>query len=227
MVVFNKMPSEFVFKREGIYTFLNPYSYLHARKNIELYRQFDGVYADGQWLVYFLRLFNIKKTSRYSFDYSSIADEVFRKVCSLGMKVAVIGSTQAVNDSFCDFLSNRYPGIKVEFSRNGYFSDSELEDVLEGVKSKSIDFVLVGMGAPNQEAFLTQLKRSGWNGLGFTCGGFMHQTASKGSEYYPRWVDKYNLRFLYRIYDEPKLLKRYLIEYPKFAVLFFLDWLTN
>ena len=56
------LPNSAIFKREGIYTFLNPYSYLHARKNIELYRQFDGVYADGQWLVYFLRLFNIKKT---------------------------------------------------------------------------------------------------------------------------------------------------------------------
>ena len=31
----------------AIYTFLNPVSYLLARKNLSLFNQFDGIFADG------------------------------------------------------------------------------------------------------------------------------------------------------------------------------------
>jgi N-acetylglucosaminyldiphosphoundecaprenol N-acetyl-beta-D-mannosaminyltransferase len=41
--------------------------------------------------------------------------------------------------------------------------------------------------------------------------------AVEGAQYYPAWIDKWNLRFLYRIYMEPgRLWKRYLIDYQSF-----------
>ena len=69
-----------------------------------------------------------------------------------------------------------------------------------------------------QEQFLIDLQKSGWQGVGYTCGGFLHQTA-KGIQYYPKWVNRLGLRAFYRMYDEPQLIKRYFIEYPKAIVI--------
>ena len=78
------------------------------------------------------------------------------------------------------------------------------------------------MGTPLQEKFLIDLKKNGWSGIGFTCGGFLHQT-SNNIIYYPNWIDKFSLRAFYRMYDEPKLIKRYFLIYPLAILLFLYD----
>lgn len=72
------------------------------------------------------------------------------------------------------------------------------------------DFLIVGMGALMQEKFLLKVKKMGYQGIGFTCGGFVHQTAMNRMHYYPDWVDKMNLRFVYRMYKEKHTRTRYL-----------------
>lgn len=72
------------------------------------------------------------------------------------------------------------------------------------------DFLIVGMGALMQERFLIKAKLSGFQGIGFTCGGFIHQTSKNEIEYYPIWADKLNLRFVYRMYKEKHTRKRYI-----------------
>ena len=72
------------------------------------------------------------------------------------------------------------------------------------------DFLIVGMGALMQEKFLLKVKKMGYQGIGFTCGGFVHQTAMNRMHYYPNWVDKMNLRFVYRMYKEKHTRTRYL-----------------
>ena len=61
-----------------------------------------------------------------------------------------------------------------------------------------------------QEKFLLKVKKMGYQGIGFTCGGFVHQTAMNRMHYYPDWVDKMNLRFVYRMYKEKHTRTRYL-----------------
>ena len=87
------------------------------------------------------------------------------------------------------------------------------------------DIIVCGMGAPLQEQLLVDLQNIGWIGTGYTCGGFLHQIASN-IQYYPIWTDKYHLRWAYRIYDEPKLFKRYFWEYPKFLMVFIYDYIN-
>ena len=106
--------------------------------------------------------------------------------------------------------------------RDGYFSDKEREDELDLLIKDNPDIVIVGMGTPLQEFFLRDLRELGWQGTGFTCGGYLHQS-SNGIDYYPKLIDKLNLRWLYRIYDEPKLFKRYTVDYSKFIFLFAYD----
>ncbi|PJC88039.1 glycosyl transferase [Vibrio sp. HA2012] len=212
---------------EGINTFLNPYSYLLMRNEKELLSEFDHIFIDGQWLCHFLRWFRIAKISRCSFDNSSAAPIVFSNAECNNQSVAIVGSDSESINRFKEYLIETYPELEISFIRNGYFEDeSEIEENLNELIQLMPNVVITGMGAIRQEKFLVRLRKKGWSGTGFTCGGFLHQTASKGHKYYPDFVNRFNLRFLYRIWDEPKLIRRYSVDYIKFVVLFFKD-VTN
>ena len=116
-----------------------------------------------------------------------------------------------------------FPNLKIVGYNNGYFINKNAkEKVLNSITSISPDLLIVGMGTPYQEEILLEARKKGWHGTGYTCGGFFHQTTER-INYYPRIVDKLNLRWLYRIYDEPNLFIRYFLDYPKSFVLFTCD----
>jgi exopolysaccharide biosynthesis WecB/TagA/CpsF family protein len=195
--------------------FLNPYSYLLLRTQPHLLKNVGRVGIDGQLLVKILSLLWRKKIDRVSFDMTSFAPVVFEHAQRFQERVYIIGSTSENVQRAIDVLCNFYPKLIVCGSRNGYFSDDDdrVSTFLEIIDSKA-DVLICGMGTPHQERFLCDLFRLGWRGASYTCGGFLHQTATRGVAYYPAWVNKYHLRWAYRILDEPKLVKRYFFQYP-------------
>lgn len=206
-------------------TFINPYSYLVLRRSftcreLSLYRY--GV--DGILLSKLLAIALNIKIQRISFDNTSVAPIIFNALSNAKSTVFIVGSTQESIGVFKRYVTNIFPGLAVIGFRNGFFKSNEERDLIIGCLVKTNpNCIVVGMGTPIQEQFLTDCYKAGWSGIGFTCGGFIHQTAKKGHVYYPNTINKLHLRWLYRIFDEPKLLKRYLIDYPKFLVIFGFD----
>lgn len=194
-----------------IYSFLNPVSYLSALDHKELFAGFDGIFADGSLLVKAIKLVYGKSVIRRSFDMTSLAPELLRYAEVNGKSLYVVASRQEQVEKAVEIFRERYPKLKVAGYRNGYFS-SEIEQNEEAMHILEVnpDFLIVGMGVLMQEKFLLKVKASGYQGIGFTCGGFIHQTAKNEIDYYPSWVDRMNLRFVYRMYKEPHTRKRYL-----------------
>ena len=87
--------------------------------------------------------------------------------------------------------------------------EQEMDAEAKHITQVNPDFLIVGMGALMQERFLLKVRNAGFQGIGFTCGGFIHQTANNEIEYYPLWIDRMNLRFVYRMYKEKHTRKRY------------------
>lgn len=207
----------------GIVTFLNLYSYYLYRNNADAYLDYDLIFCDGIMLQKMVSLIGLKP-KRVSFDMTSLAPLVFRDAVENNKSIVLIGSDSNSLDLMLDLLGKKYVGINIVYSRNGYFSDqNEFDECIEKIIKLEPHIVIAGLGTPLQDRFLSQLKSKGWVGLGYTCGGFIHQTAKKGICYYPYLIDKLNLRWLYRIYDEPKLIKRYFLYYPYSALLFIKD----
>ena len=117
-----------------------------------------------------------------------------------------------------------YPKLNVVGVMHGYQSRAHS---VRTIKNSGARFVLCGMGAPNQEAMLMALKQAGFSGSAFSCGGFLDQVVEK-KEYYPRWVDRLEVRCLYRLAREPRrLCRRYLYEYQAFVRQFLQTMLTR
>ncbi|EYS86050.1 glycosyl transferase [Cupriavidus sp. SK-4] len=212
--------------RDGVYTFLNPYSYLIARKNREIFERFDGIYIDGQLLAKLLSAVSGNRVTRTSFDMTSLAPKLMESAENNGKSVYLIGAKSKQIDVAAQHIKEKYPKLKISGLRHGYFNSvNERSEVIRSIVQLAPDYVIVGMGTPIQEKFLLELVANGWRGQAFTCGGFLHQSSERLG-YYPAWVNKLHLRAPFRAFKEPRLLRRYLLSYPYFIAVFTMDWLT-
>lgn len=202
-----------IFENKGkVYTYLNPVSYLTALENKKLFSQMDGIFADGGLLVKAIKFEYGKQVTRRSFDMTSMAPELFEYATEHGKTIYIVASKQEQVEKAVEIFRERYPKVEFAGYRNGYFaSEEEINQEAKHIAELNPDFLIVGMGALMQEKFLLKVKHAGYQGIGFTCGGFIHQTSKNEIDYYPAWVDKTNLRFVYRMWKEPHTRKRYLM----------------
>lgn len=207
--------------KKRIYTFLNPVSYLEAIKHRELFDAFDGIFADGSILVAAIQCLYGKTVTRRSFDMTSLAPIVFKFAEEKGKSIYIIASKSGEINKAVKIFEQKWPLLKIVGFRNGYFSsEEEMDKVIEQIRELKPDFLIVGMGIVMQETFLVKVKKANVDCIGFTCGGFVHQTAYNEIQYYPKWIDWMNLRFLYRMYKEKHTRKRYVQAALLFPVRF-------
>lgn len=210
-------------QRPSVNTCVNPYSYHIVRKNQELYGNMDGLYVDGMLMCKLINLLWGTSIPRLSFDMSGMAVDLFKRLNSSQESVYFVGAKQEALEQSVAIIKQSYPQIQVAGYRNGYFLLPEHRtQEINKIVSENPDFVIVGMGSPLQEQFALDLKNAGFQGIVFTCGGFLHQTAN-GIKYYPDWINRYNLRAFYRLYKEKGLFKRLYNVLIEFPILFIYD----
>lgn len=219
-------PEKIFTEKNRIYTCINSFKYHIFHRDPEPYRQMDGIFVDGIFMCKALRWLWKIKVQRLSFDMTSIAKDLFPRICKTGESIYFIGDSQEMIEKSVTQFRSSYPDMKIAGFRNGFFSnDVERKNAIEEIIKIQPDYVIVGMGGKIQEEFLYDLKRDGFNGIGFTCGGFFHQ-ATKQLYYYPEWVNKYNLRAPYRMIKE-KTYKRLFHLLGSFPFLLICDTLTT
>ena len=204
------------FSESRVVTFLNPFTFLKLLEANTSLKHFNKICIDGIALKYFLELVYKGLTiERMSFDFTSVAHVVFSQAAEDSRRGFILGSDQSSNEAFRSTIANMFPGIEID-GRSGYFdSEESMNSFLGDLADTHYDFILIGMGAVKQEEAAKILVDQGFKGNIYTCGGFIHQTAMGGGQYYPGWVNSLNLRFAYRMFREPTTVRRYLLDYPR------------
>ena len=224
----NSSPRDLFEERGRVYSFINPYGYHLLRRNYELYENLDGLFIDGIFMCLLTRLYYGFKVQRRSFDMTSLAPQLFEYAENSGKTIYIVASKQEETEKAIEIFKERYPNLKFAGYRNGYFSnEEEQEKEAAYITQLNPDFLIVGMGALMQEKFLLKVKNAGYQGIGFTCGGFVHQTSKNEIDYYPKWIDKLNLRFIYRMYKEKHTRKRYMTAAFVFPFRFLAERISN
>ncbi len=220
-------PEDVMSSKRKIYTCVNPYSYLIARKNLDLYEKLDGIFVDGITMCLWIRFLHGARIPRLSFDMTGMAKDLVERVSKTGETVYFIGTSQNQLEKTVEVISSSYPRMIIAGKRNGYFNGVEDRQLaIQQIVDLNPDFTIVGLGSPLQEQFVVDLKAAGYKGIAFTCGGFLHQTA-QGINYYPSWVDKYNLRAFYRLFHEKGLWGRLFNVLIGFPVTFAYDMVCS
>lgn len=197
-------------------TFLNPY-YMEVLKEYSwLYKQFDYICSDGIIPILLNKLTGNPKSNRISFDMTSIGKTVLQYAENNKMSTYFIGAKELEIKHFINIIKKEYPQLNIAGFHHGYLDNNE-NQIIKQIMDLKPNIVIVGMGAPKQDLFAINLQRNGFNGTIYTCGGFIHQTSQK-INYYPRWINKLNLRTFYRLYHEPYVWKRVIKYYPPFIL---------
>ena len=217
-----------IFNEEGrLYTFINPYSYHFVRKKLALFGQMDGLFVDGMLMCLLCNILYGLKIHRRSFDNTTVAKDLFSYLSHSVRSIYFIGASE---DEIARSIANykrAYPKMNIIGYRNGFFrTKREREEAIEKIVSLSPDFLVVGMGTILQEEFLLEVKNRGFCGIGFSCGGYVRQSA-EGIEYFPKWIDKFNLRAFYRLYKEKGMFRRLYNVLLEFPVLFIYDFFMS
>ena len=200
-------------------TFVNPGVVPLARRSAKFRQslhEFDYVLPDGVGMCLAVKWLHGLPAERVSFDTTSLAPAVFDWACTRNLQIVLVGGGAQVADTARAKITETFPAIRIAGCFDGFGS---IEAKARAVRELNPDVVICGMGSGRQESFLLELKAQGWQGWGFTCGGYLDQL-NRGMTYYPRWVDTANLRWAYRLAREPRRLwRRYLIDYSHFGLL--------
>lgn len=216
-----------MFDEHCVCIYVYPYQYLQIRKNKEFYSRADYILLDGMMLTRLFNLFKVSSNRRMSIDFSGIADDLLTHIANNNRTLYIIGAKQEELDQFLVNIKGKYPKLNIIGSHHGYVKNNRnlYDQAIQDIVNNNPEFVLCGMGSPLQEEFLFDLKDKGWNGTGYTCGGFIFQT-SLSLIYYPEWVNTFKLRWLYRGISEPKALLK-TARIPWFIIVLLFDLLTH
>lgn len=214
--IYNKLTDDFhdLTKPGTITTYLNPYQYLMLRNDKKILVIFDNVIFDGFLLPMLFSCFGLKKYKPLQPDLSGFFRNIFMDCSNNFKRVILLGGKPGEIELAVAAIRAEFPKIQIVSHRDGYFDNEEEKEVFASmIIRQNPDYVFVGMGVPNQEKFSVILKKKGFKGSVITCGGFFHQTARR-LNYYPKFFSSLNIRWIYRIIDEPKLFYRYFVIYP-------------
>lgn len=193
-------------EKPGLISFVNPYSAIKlAQTNALDLSKIDFLYSDGFLLTWLMKVFFNTQITRRSFDASSIALDVLSS-----NNTAIIGGSSSELKNFEATLYSQHR-IEVTLISHGYleWNEQDIVRVNKKIIESNADVIILGLGCPLQEKVGLKLKAMNPNIIVYTCGAFITQTSySHTVNYYPYLVNKFNLRWAYRLIKEPHTFSR-------------------
>lgn len=134
------------------------------------------------------------------------------KLCQeKGYSTYFLGAKEEVLQKMLSNFREQYPKLQIAGSRNGYFSDDELPKIMDAIRLASPSVVFVGITSPKKEYIVEEFIDNGLNSVFMGVGGSF-DVLSGTIPRAPKWMQKANLEWLFRVANEPRrLFKRYFV----------------
>jgi len=177
----------------------------------------DIIVADGQSVVWASRLVHQPLPERVAgcdlFEsLLAVAHRDGRSVYLLGARPEVLRLLEAR-------IEERFPGLRIAGSRDGYFKDGESEQVAAEIRESNADMLFLGITSPKKEIFLGTYGDSLGVPIMHGVGGSFDVLAGITKRAPERW-QRMGLEWAYRTLQEPRRMwKRYLTTNTEFMIL--------
>jgi len=133
-----------------------------------------------------------------------------------GYSIYLLGAKQEVVEKTAEVLKERHSKLNIVGIHNGYFKEDYWKEISKELKKKQPDFVFVGITSPMKEYLIEFLQNDG-NKCVFMGVGGSFDVISGNIPRAPKWMQKCNLEWLFRVIQEPRrLFKRYFVGNRKF-----------
>ncbi len=190
---------------------------MQAQKNKKLAEIINKAYLaipDGAGVVLAAKYYGHSIYERVTgFD---LAKKLFTQAIKEKYRLFFLGATKEIIEKAKINVENNFPGILICGCNDGYFIPKDNEKIIEKINQVTPDILLVGLGVPKQEFWISnnadKLKISLAIGVGGTF-DILAKTAKRA----PLWMQNIHLEWFYRLIKEPYRFKR-VLTLPKFVL---------
>jgi N-acetylglucosaminyldiphosphoundecaprenol N-acetyl-beta-D-mannosaminyltransferase len=127
-----------------------------------------------------------------------------------GWRIFLLGSAPGIAEKAADGLCSLYPGLKVAGSEHGYHGSKEMPAVISKINEARPDILMVALGAPRQEYWISEHQAELEVPVCIGVGGSFDVIAGEKKRA-PEIFIKLNLEWLYRLLSEPARIKRQVV----------------
>jgi exopolysaccharide biosynthesis WecB/TagA/CpsF family protein len=128
----------------------------------------------------------------------------------LALRIGLVGSSEAVVNKAAEVVAKKWPRHIVTYWHHGYFQSIEEAKVAQEIRCAKCDLILVGMGNPSQEEWISR-NIPDVCAMGVGVGALFDYLTSTVPRA-PRAILRLRLEWAYRVWAEPgRLWRRYLI----------------
>jgi N-acetylglucosaminyldiphosphoundecaprenol N-acetyl-beta-D-mannosaminyltransferase len=187
---------------------VNPEKVMRASQDPELLGRLQKaglLIPDGIGVVFAVRLFGLGQIERVP------GSELMPKLCELaankGYKVFLFGAQEGVISQAAQVLLQRYPGLNIVGTKDGYVKEEEMPSVITAINTSQADLLFVALGSPKQELWMTRylpaLNVKVCQGVGGT-----FDVIAGHVKRAPRAFRMLHLEWLYRLLSQPSRILR-------------------
>lgn len=171
------------------------------------------IIPDGAGVVWALRL---SGTQIGRLPGIELAAATLERAAVRGQRVALLGSRKEVIDRLTNELPERFPGLKIVATHDGFFSADDAESVVDDIAQHEPDLVLVALGVPKQEYFIDAWSHIFPKAVMIGVGGSFDVWVGNVKRA-PKLMRDLHLEWLYRLIVEPWRWKRMGVSLPSFG----------
>ncbi len=208
-------------KRERAWLCTVNVAILMMRRDLPSLRDFiqraRWVVADGKPVVWISRFFGQGLPERIT--GVDLIERIAERAVEERTGIFFLGAEETIGQAMIMRFQERYPGLDIRGYRNGYFTPGEAPGIADSIAKSGAEILIVGMGVPRQEQFISDH----WDKLGISFAipvGGSFDVLSGHRKRAPELVQKIGMEWMYRLVQEPgRLWKRYLTTNLRFLYL--------
>jgi N-acetylglucosaminyldiphosphoundecaprenol N-acetyl-beta-D-mannosaminyltransferase len=174
----------------------------------------DMLTADGAGVVLASKLLGRSVPEKVS--GVDLVGEIFNTYKQKGLRCYLFGSKPGVAEAASEKITKDYPGVSIAGFRNGYFTDAQIDEIVDGINASNADVLLVALGAPKQEKWIFNNLRKLNVKVCIGVGGTLNILAGT-AQLAPDFFRRNGLEWLYRLYKEPRRAIR-MLDLPRFML---------
>lgn len=142
------------------------------------------------------------------------------QLCELAAKnhisVFLFGGKPGVPEEAAEFLSKKINGLQIAGTQNGYFTDNQRSNIANEITRSGAGLVMVALGMPRQELWISQYKNNLPGVLCIGVGGSFDVWSGRVKRA-PEIFQMLGMEWFYRLLHEPSRIRR-MLGLPLFAL---------
>lgn len=176
----------------------------------------DHVFGDGtgvRWAARFLHGVKL----RDNINGTDLVPRLFRDLGGKGYRYFMLGNTTERIELAADYARTHFPGWTLAGYHHGFLQLGDHTRIVRQINDSHAHMLLVGMGNPKQEQWISQHLSELRVPLCLGVGGLFDYWAGE-IERAPAWVRRCGSEWVYLLLQQPHKARRYLLGNPLFLI---------